>query len=109
MASTTDPSARTDVDPTDIPKPGWKAVLRRAVKEFKNDNLTDWAAALTYYSVLALFPALIVLVAPPPSFSPLLLSPAPLSPLRPTPPEGGAALPHPRRDAGVQETTVKSL
>src|SRR3954451_4897156 len=63
MASTTDASARTDVDPTDIPKPGWKAVLRRTVKEFKNDNLTDWAAALTYYAVLALFPALIVLVA----------------------------------------------
>src|SRR3954466_9267734 len=63
MASTSDASARTDVDPTDIPKPGWKAVLRRTVKEFKNDNLTDWAAALTYYAVLALFPALIVLVA----------------------------------------------
>src|SRR3954449_3720865 len=63
MASTTDASARTDVDPTDIPKPGWKAVLKRTVKEFRNDDLTDWAAALTYYAVLALFPALIVLVA----------------------------------------------
>src|SRR5690242_14734600 len=63
MASTTDASVRKDVDPTDIPKPGWKAVLRRTVKEFQNDNLTDWAAALTYYSILALFPALIVLVA----------------------------------------------
>ena len=31
--------------------------------EFKEDNLTDWAAALTYYAVLALFPALLVLVA----------------------------------------------
>jgi membrane protein len=37
-------------------------VLRRTVKEFKEDNLTDWAAALTYYAVLAIFPALIVLV-----------------------------------------------
>src|SRR3954465_13372370 len=63
MASTTDASARTDVDPTDIPAPGWKAILRRTVKEFQNDNLTDWAAALTYYAVLALFPALLVLVA----------------------------------------------
>jgi len=63
MASTRSGGVRTDVDPTDIPKPGWKAVLRRTVKEFKNDNLTDWAAALTYYAVLALFPALIVLVA----------------------------------------------
>src|SRR5512132_3698914 len=36
-------------------------VLKRTVKEFREDNLTDWAAALTYYSVLAIFPALIVL------------------------------------------------
>ncbi|HEX6654345.1 MAG TPA: YihY/virulence factor BrkB family protein [Thermoleophilaceae bacterium] len=38
------------------------AALKRTVKEFQEDNLTDWAAALTYYSVLAIFPALIVLV-----------------------------------------------
>jgi membrane protein len=36
--------------------------MKRTVKEFREDNLTDWAAALTYYSVLAIFPALIVLV-----------------------------------------------
>ncbi|HEX5897464.1 MAG TPA: YihY/virulence factor BrkB family protein [Thermoleophilaceae bacterium] len=40
----------------------WWPVLKRTGKEFKEDNLTDWAAALTYYSVLAIFPALIVLV-----------------------------------------------
>jgi len=39
------------------------AILKRTVKEFQEDNITDWAAALTYYSVLALFPALIALVA----------------------------------------------
>ena len=38
-------------------------VLKRTVSEFRDDNLTDWAAALTYYSVLSLFPALIALVA----------------------------------------------
>jgi membrane protein len=54
---------RKDVGPDDISAVGWKAVLKRTVKEFQNDNLTDWAAALTYYSVLALFPALLVLVA----------------------------------------------
>jgi membrane protein len=32
------------------------------VSEFRADNLTDWAAALTYYAVLSIFPALIVLV-----------------------------------------------
>lgn len=36
--------------------------LKRTVREFRDDNLTDWAAALTYYGVLALFPALIALV-----------------------------------------------
>jgi membrane protein len=41
----------------------WGTVLRRTVDEFQDDNLTDWAAALTYYGVLSLFPMLIVLVA----------------------------------------------
>jgi membrane protein len=36
--------------------------LKRTWSEFREDNLTDWAAALTYYGILALFPALIVLV-----------------------------------------------
>ena len=40
----------------------FKALIR-TVKEFSADNLTDWAAALTYYAVLSLFPALLVLVA----------------------------------------------
>ena len=38
------------------------ATLRRTVTEFSEDNLTDWAAALTYYGLLAMFPALIALV-----------------------------------------------
>src|SRR5215207_2602041 len=54
---------RDDTDPTDIPRPGILAVLRRTYVEFKEDNLTDWAAALTYYAVLALFPAVLALVA----------------------------------------------
>ncbi|WP_196809089.1 YihY/virulence factor BrkB family protein [Conexibacter woesei] len=37
-------------------------MLKRTIKEFKRDNLTDWAAALTYYGVLAIFPAIIALV-----------------------------------------------
>jgi membrane protein len=40
----------------------WLSTLRRTVAEFREDNLTDWAAALTYYSVLSIFPALLVLV-----------------------------------------------
>ena len=41
----------------------WVDPLKRTIREFRDDNLTDWAAALTYYSVLAIFPGLIVLVA----------------------------------------------
>ncbi|MGW3754449.1 YihY/virulence factor BrkB family protein [Streptomyces sp. NPDC005134] len=36
--------------------------MKRTLREFKEDNLTDWAAALTYYGVLAIFPALLALV-----------------------------------------------
>ncbi len=50
-------------DPTDLPKRSWWATLKRTAKEFSDDNVTDWAAALTYYSVLSLFPALLVLIA----------------------------------------------
>ncbi len=38
------------------------AVLKDTLAEFKEDNLSDWAAALTYYGLLSLFPALIALV-----------------------------------------------
>ncbi|HSK50560.1 MAG TPA: YihY/virulence factor BrkB family protein [Solirubrobacterales bacterium] len=41
---------------------GWFATLKRTVTEFQEDNLSDWAAALTYYGLLALFPALIAMV-----------------------------------------------
>jgi membrane protein len=53
----------TEVSPADIPGTGRVAILKRTVKEFQEDNITDWAAALTYYAVLALFPALLALVA----------------------------------------------
>lgn len=48
--------------PTQLPKTAWGAVLKGSLREFKDDELTDRAAALTYYGVLSLFPALLVLV-----------------------------------------------
>src|SRR5215218_7618881 len=48
--------------PTDLKAGSWWSVLKRTVTEFKDDNLTDWAAALTYYGILAIFPALLALV-----------------------------------------------
>lgn len=41
---------------------GWKAALRRTFDAFRSDQVTDLAAALTYYGVLALFPAMVALV-----------------------------------------------
>jgi membrane protein len=60
-----DREARTDrapEGPTKLQKGSWWGVLKRTFREFSNDNLTDWAAALTYYGILSLFPALIALV-----------------------------------------------
>jgi membrane protein len=48
--------------PTDLGGRSWLAAGTRSVKEFKDDNLQDHAAALTYYSIQSLFPALLVLV-----------------------------------------------
>jgi membrane protein len=58
-----DSSIRRDYRPEGTyDKPTKFGVLRRTFTEFSEDNLTDWAAALTYYGLLALFPALIALV-----------------------------------------------
>lgn len=48
--------------PTELTKPSWKYLFRRTIREFSRDQLNDKAAALTYYSVLSIFPALIALV-----------------------------------------------
>ena len=48
--------------PTDLKRDSWTAALKRTWSEFREDNMTDWAAALTYYSVLAIFPALLAVV-----------------------------------------------
>jgi membrane protein len=59
-----DPQRRKDYRPvgTDS-RTSLFATLKRTLLEFGEDNMTDWAAALTYYGLLALFPALIALVA----------------------------------------------
>lgn len=57
-----DVERRAPDTPTELPARSWKAVLKGTLREFQDDELTDRAAALTYYGVLALFPALLVLV-----------------------------------------------
>ncbi|MGX7675644.1 YihY/virulence factor BrkB family protein [Plantactinospora sp. DSM 117369] len=54
---------QTSTSPRRLPRGAWVGVLRRTLREAQADNVTDWAAALTYYGVLSLFPALLVLVA----------------------------------------------
>ncbi|MBR7673710.1 YihY/virulence factor BrkB family protein, partial [Streptomyces daliensis] len=45
------------------PAPGaYRAALRRTPASIWNDDVSDWAAALTYYAILALLPALLVTV-----------------------------------------------
>lgn len=48
--------------PTDLPATSWWGAVRRSVSAFRRDDVTDWAAALTYYSVLSIFPAMLVVV-----------------------------------------------
>jgi membrane protein len=48
--------------PTDLPRQALPGALKRTLREFNRDHLTDLAAALTYYGVLSIFPMLIVIV-----------------------------------------------
>ena len=48
--------------PTDLDKRSWFYVLRKIVHEFTEDQCTDLAAALTYYAVLSIFPAMLALI-----------------------------------------------
>ncbi len=56
-----DHPAKAD-SPREIRKPSWRFVLKSSVREFGDDQCTDLAAALTYYAVLSLFPALLAIV-----------------------------------------------
>ena len=63
QASTPAPDdPRKPDSPDDLTKPSWKYVVRKTAREFSQDQCTDLAAALTYYAVLALFPAVVALV-----------------------------------------------
>src|SRR5215217_3560352 len=56
-------SANGDVrSPIALPRESWLDTLKRTVLAFKEDKLQHWAAALTYYAVLSIFPALLVMV-----------------------------------------------
>ena len=48
--------------PGEVAKPSWKYALRKTAREFTADQCTDLAAALTYYAVLSIFPAMIAII-----------------------------------------------
>src|SRR5215203_4363602 len=62
MSDTATRENRAPDKPTDLSKRTWMDTLKRSLREFKEDDLTLLAAALTYYGVLSLFPALLVLL-----------------------------------------------
>lgn len=49
-------------NPTDLTKPAWTFTLKKSINEFLRDQCIDLAAALTYFAVLAIFPAILALV-----------------------------------------------
>lgn len=71
--------------PLQLPLRSVRSALRRSVVEFDRDNAWDWAAALTYYGVLSIFPGLLVVVslvglARPGAIEPLIASVSDLAP-----------------------------
>ncbi|MDP9981246.1 membrane protein [Pseudarthrobacter oxydans] len=54
--------ARKPDSPTEVTKPSWRYIAKKTFREFTKDQCPDLAAALTYYSVLSIFPALLALV-----------------------------------------------
>jgi membrane protein len=56
--------AREDApnDPTDLSGGSWRDAAKRTLKEYKDDDLQDRAAALTYFGIQSIFPGLLVLV-----------------------------------------------
>src|SRR3712207_1407160 len=65
MASVSERQARAqepDAHPGETLSESWPTILKRTGSQFMEDKLTTWAAALTYYGVLSLFPALLALV-----------------------------------------------
>jgi len=49
--------------PSDIPAAGWKDILWRVYENIGKDRVVALAAGVTFYSILALFPAIAALVA----------------------------------------------
>lgn len=58
----TQPGGSAPAKPSGLAKGSTGRILRNTLREYRADNLSDLAAALTYYAILAVFPALLALV-----------------------------------------------
>ncbi len=56
------PPGHDAVKPSDIPARGWWAIAKRVAAKVSSDRLLTEAAAITFYALLALFPALAAMV-----------------------------------------------
>ncbi|MFD7967557.1 YihY/virulence factor BrkB family protein [Streptomyces clavifer] len=97
---------RTPPVPERAAPPNWRTALRRTPVSLWNDDLSDWAAALTYYAILALLPALLVTVsviglASPGATSTLITDITAFAPA-----ESGTALRQPLEAATQERTAV---
>ncbi|MET7368098.1 YihY/virulence factor BrkB family protein [Streptomyces sp. NPDC005566] len=107
MPSRTDaPAADRTAPPSGRAAPSWRTALRRTPVSLWNDDLSDWAAALTYYAILALLPALLVTVsviglASPGATNALIIDITAFAPA-----ESGAALRQPLEAATHERTAV---
>ena len=54
--------SRKPESPKDLVKPNWKYIAKKTLREFSKDQCPDQAAALTYFAVLSLFPAILALI-----------------------------------------------
>ncbi|MDQ4136115.1 MAG: YihY/virulence factor BrkB family protein [Pseudomonadota bacterium] len=61
-AETEKDRGRAAESPTEVPARGWKDILWRTYEEMNNDRILAVAAGVTYFGILALFPAITALV-----------------------------------------------
>ena len=57
-----DSEGRSADAPSDIPARGWRSILVRTFKEFNEDRILSEAAGVTFYALLAIFPAVAAFV-----------------------------------------------
>jgi membrane protein len=56
------PAGGAPEGPTQLGRPAWMAAMKRTIREYQEDFLSDRAAGLTYYGIMSIFPAILVLV-----------------------------------------------